>query len=94
MKKRVLLVDDEPRVRASLRTVLEPTYEILEAADAAEGLKSFKHDAPDLVLLEQRVVQEEDRAAGVTEDILDLFFLKAPDYNFGSGQHHRELARL
>ena len=49
---------------------------------------------PDLVLLEQRVVQEEDRAAGVTEDILDLFFLKAPDYNFGSGQHHRELARL
>jgi DNA-binding NtrC family response regulator len=32
--------------------VLEPTYEILEAADAAEGLKSFKHDAPDLVLLD------------------------------------------
>ena len=52
MKKRVLLVDDEPRVRASLKTVLEPTYEILEAADAAEGLKSFKHDAPDLVLLD------------------------------------------
>jgi DNA-binding NtrC family response regulator len=52
MKKRVLLVDDEPRVRASLRTVLEPTYEILEAADAAEGLKSFKHDMPDLVLLD------------------------------------------
>ena len=52
MKKRVLLVDDEPRVRASLRTALEPTYELLEAADAAEGLKSFKHDAPDLVLLD------------------------------------------
>ncbi len=52
MKKRVLLVDDEPRVRASLKTVLEPTYEIFEAADAAEGLKSFKHDAPDLVLLD------------------------------------------
>ena len=32
--------------------MLEPTYEILEAADAAEGLKSFKHDAPDLVLLD------------------------------------------
>lgn len=52
MKKRVLLVDDEPRVRASLKTVLEPTYDILEAADAVEGLKSFKHDAPDLVLLD------------------------------------------
>ena len=52
MKKRVLLVDDEPRVRASLKTVLEPTYEILEAADAAEGIRTFKHDAPDLVLLD------------------------------------------
>ncbi|HAP38643.1 MAG TPA: DNA-binding response regulator [Nitrospira sp.] len=52
MKKRVLLVDDEPRVRASLKTVLEPTYEVFEAADAAEGLRMFKHDAPDLVLLD------------------------------------------
>ena len=52
MKKRVLLVDDEPRVRASLRTVLEPTYEILEAADAAEGLKSFKQDSAALFLLD------------------------------------------
>lgn len=52
MKKRVLLVDDEPRVRASLKTVLEPTYEILEAADAAEGLQIFKRESPDLVLLD------------------------------------------
>ena len=52
MKKRVLLVDDEPRVRASLRTVLEPTYEILEAADAAGGLQIFKHESPDVVLLD------------------------------------------
>ena len=49
---------------------------------------------PNLVLLEQCIVEKEDRAAGVTEDVLDLFFLKAPDYNFGSGQHHRVLARL
>lgn len=52
MKKRVLLVDDEPRVRASLKTVLEPTYEILEAADAAEGLQIFKRESPNLVLLD------------------------------------------
>ncbi|GMV50095.1 sigma-54-dependent Fis family transcriptional regulator [Nitrospirales bacterium NOB] len=52
MKKRVLLVDDEPRVRASLKTVLEPTYDILEAADAAEGLQVFKKDTPNLVLLD------------------------------------------
>ena len=52
MKKRVLLVDDEPRVRASLKAVLEPTYDILEAAEAAEGLQLFKRESPDLVLLD------------------------------------------
>ena len=52
MKKRVLLVDDEPRVRASLKAVLEPSYEIIEAADAADGLQLFKRESPDLVLLD------------------------------------------
>ncbi|MEX5219156.1 MAG: sigma-54 dependent transcriptional regulator [Nitrospira sp.] len=52
MKKRVLLVDDEPRVRASLKLVLEPVYDILEAADAQEGLELFKRESPDLVLLD------------------------------------------
>jgi DNA-binding NtrC family response regulator len=52
MKKRVLLVDDEPRVRASLKTVLDQTYDIFEAADAAEGLEIFRRESPDLVLLD------------------------------------------
>lgn len=52
MKKRVLLVDDEPRVRTSLRSVLEPVYEISEAADAQEGLDVFKREPPHLVLLD------------------------------------------
>lgn len=45
MKKRVLLVDDEPRVRASVKAVLEPTYDILEAAEATEGLQLFKRES-------------------------------------------------
>ena len=52
MKKRVLLVDDEPRVRASLKAVLESSYEIIEAADAADGIQLFKRESPDLVLLD------------------------------------------
>ena len=52
MKKRILLVDDEPRVRASLKLVLEPAYDVLEAADAQEGLDFFKRESPDLVLLD------------------------------------------
>ena len=42
-----------------------------------------------LVLLEQLVVNEQHRAAGIAENIVDLFFLQAPDYNFRTSQHHR-----
>ena len=52
VKKRVLLVDDEARVRASLKAVLEPTYEVIQAADAQEGLDLFHKEAPHLVLLD------------------------------------------
>ncbi|MBH0188864.1 MAG: sigma-54-dependent Fis family transcriptional regulator, partial [Nitrospira sp.] len=52
LKKRVLLIDDEARVRTSLKVVLEPTYEILQAADAQEGLDVFRKEGPDLVLLD------------------------------------------
>lgn len=51
-KKRVLLIDDEPRIRASLKMVLEPTYEVFQAGDAQEGLEVFRKEAPHLVLLD------------------------------------------
>jgi len=76
MKKRVLLIDDEARVRASLKMVLEPTYEIIQAADAQEGLELFRKEAPHLVLLDVilpgtdglsvlQTLRAEDRAAPV-----------------------------
>lgn len=51
-KKRILLIDDEARVRASLKMVLEPTYEISQASDGHEGMELFRKDPPDLVLLD------------------------------------------
>ena len=51
-KKRVLLIDDEARVRTSLKMVLEPSYDIFQAADAQEGLDVFRKEGPDLVLLD------------------------------------------
>lgn len=51
-KKRVLLIDDEARVRTSLKMVLEPNYDIFQAADAQEGLDVFRKEGPDLVLLD------------------------------------------
>lgn len=51
-KKRVLLIDDEARVRTSLKMVLEPLYDILQAGDGLEGLDVFRKEEPDLVLLD------------------------------------------
>ena len=52
MKKRVLLVDDEPGVRTSLKMVLEPIYDVICAANAEEALEGFRKESPNLVLLD------------------------------------------
>ncbi len=52
MKKLVLLVDDESRVRSSLKMVLEPSFEVICAQDAQEGLEVFRRETPNLVLLD------------------------------------------
>ncbi len=52
MKKRILLVDDEAGIRTALKAVLEPTYEVLCAVDAQEGLELFRRESPNLVFLD------------------------------------------
>jgi DNA-binding NarL/FixJ family response regulator len=51
---KVLIVDDEPHVRAFLRLVLEElgTVEVREAADSPNALLMYQHFEPDLVLLD------------------------------------------
>jgi len=49
----ILVVDDEPRVRESIRSILEDEgYAIIEASDGEEGLKKVAADKPDSVLLD------------------------------------------
>ena len=52
MKKRILLVDDEPGIRAALKMVLEPGYETIAASSAQEGLQALRRESPNLVLLD------------------------------------------
>jgi len=52
MKKRILLVDDEAGIRASLKLVLEPAYDTLSASTAQEGLDLLRRESPHLVLLD------------------------------------------
>lgn len=50
---RVLVIDDEPQIRRFLRISLESQgYELVEAADAAEGLAQAAAASPDLIVLD------------------------------------------
>jgi len=49
----ILVVDDNPAIRTFLNVVLKANgYRVVEAATAAEGLKSFRSKHPDLVILD------------------------------------------
>jgi DNA-binding response OmpR family regulator len=51
--RRVLVVDDEPHIRAVLRGYLEADgFAVSEAADGPEAVRRLREDAPDLVLLD------------------------------------------
>ncbi len=48
---RILVVDDDPAIRRALAAELSASgYEVLEAADGAEGFRRFEETEPDLVL--------------------------------------------
>lgn len=51
-RKRVLIVDDEPGVRESLRLLLKDRYEIALAEDGDQALSSMDQLKPDLVILD------------------------------------------
>ncbi len=52
-KKRILLVDDDPDVRLSLRLPLEAAgYAITEAANPIEGRAALKKEKHDLIILD------------------------------------------
>lgn len=51
--KKLLIIDDEPGVRALVRMTLDVTWvEILEAADGEEGIAMAREHRPDIVLLD------------------------------------------
>ncbi len=50
---RILVVDDEPQIQRFLRAGLPPHgYECVEASTAAQAMKLFAHDRPDVVILD------------------------------------------
>lgn len=54
-KKRVLVVEDEEKVRDILRRHLEEDYEVLSAGDGQEGVARARSHHPHLILLDLRM---------------------------------------
>ncbi len=52
-KKKILAVDDEKDIRDTIKTILESKgYEVVTAKDGDDGLKKYKKEKPDLILLD------------------------------------------
>lgn len=53
---RVLIVDDEADIRATVAAMLEiEGYSVAEAANGADALVAIEHDPPDIILLDMRM---------------------------------------
>ena len=53
MPKKILIVEDEANIRELLRLYLEREgYTVLEAENGVEGIKMWKSDKPDMLLLD------------------------------------------
>jgi two-component system, NtrC family, nitrogen regulation response regulator NtrX len=53
MKPRILVIDDEPAIRDSLKMILEyEDYDFIGAASGPDGVASVRREGPDLVLLD------------------------------------------
>jgi CheY-like chemotaxis protein len=53
---RVLIVDDEPDIRATVSAMLEiEGYDVAEAANGAEALQAVQDHPPDVILLDMRM---------------------------------------
>jgi DNA-binding response OmpR family regulator len=53
MSKKILVVDDEPRIVRVLRGYLESSgFQVVAAYDGSEALAAFRHEKPDLIILD------------------------------------------
>jgi two-component system alkaline phosphatase synthesis response regulator PhoP len=53
MSKRILVVDDEPKIVRVLRGYLESAgFQVIAAYDGTEAMAAFRNDAPDLIVLD------------------------------------------
>lgn len=52
MKKKLLVVDDDPEVRRATRFAFERDFDVFEAGDEKEALRVLDEQSPDMVFLD------------------------------------------
>lgn len=78
--KKILVIDDDADIREIVKTILEDSYELREAASRGEGTAALQEFAPDLVVLDVMMerhdsgfeLAREIKAAGAGPKILML----------------------
>ena len=80
MPKKILIVEDEANIRELLRLYLEREgYTVLEAENGVEGIKKWKSDKPDMLLLDV-MMPVMLTAKGETADRVSGLEMGADDY--------------
>ena len=68
-KHRILYVDDDQDFLDAMRVMLEAAgYEMTEASSAEDGLRLFKRDRPDLVIVD-RMMEEVDSGNSLVKEL-------------------------
>lgn len=78
-KKVILAIDDDADILEALRLVLEANgYEMVEASSAEDGLKVYKQNNPDLIIVDL-MMEEVDAGTEFVKEV-KLLGNKAPIY--------------
>ena len=59
MKKKILVIDDEPHIVDLIKLTLQNEYEIIEAYTSREAMSKLKSENPDLILMDIMMPGEE-----------------------------------
>jgi CheY-like chemotaxis protein len=86
--RRILVIDDDPDLRASVRVLLESRgHEVLEEADGEAGLRAARAAAPDLILLDV-MMRERTEGLFVLQEIRRTPALAATPVIVASSLYH------
>lgn len=58
--KKILIIDEDERVRYSFRRILEGDYDVVESGSGEEALSNVEANRPDLVIMDMRIQRSSD----------------------------------